>query len=657
MPSPRKDIVTFCVAAATTLGALVFFAAPLNAQPQLVRNLGHHAYRLFLLGQMAGMDNDHRAAIDFYRRALDAEPGSAAIYQALAEEYLAENQLPAAAQTLKGGLALSPDHVPLLLLHGKVLAAQNKPQEAERSLRRALALDRKREESHLALFQLHLGRQDFNAAEADLRQLVETIPGSYRGHYYLGRIYVEKGEYELARQSYAQAVELAPHWIYGWYALGLLLDHLGQREEALRAMNEVLALDPENAQIISAVGMLELALAHFDAAAAAFLQLYQKTGDTQHLLRAALIYLQGKEPQRALALLQSLETMYPKEAGIHFYYALVREQEGDKLGTLFHLQQLPPRHELYLEARLKMSQLLEEAGQLDEAGRRIEEALAALPDNESLYLRLAAIEEQRGQPAAAEATFQRGLRRAANPENLLYQFGSFYERQGRTDEAIAQMRRLLEKNPHNASALNFIGFSFAERGQNLGEAQRLIERALALRPGDGYIIDSLGWLYFKRGDWPRAVATLDEASHKSPDEPVIMEHLADACLSLGRQWLQQAQQNPAADKRLRSALQRKLAPGFLQPGKTRPLDALERQIAALEKERPEKGGDPRTAEQLGEAYLHKAQTLYEKALDISRALSQKDSGETARENRQAAARLQQKLAELYAPLAASAPAR
>src|SRR5262249_44164147 len=77
-------------------------------------------------------------------------------------------------------------------------------------------------------------------------------------------------------------------------------------------------------------------------------------------------------------------------------------------------------------------------------------------------------------------------------------------------------------------AMNFIGYSLVERGKNLDEAEKLIRHALEIRPDSAAFLDSLGWLYFRRGEYRRAVGTLERAVALEPDEPLINEHLGDA---------------------------------------------------------------------------------------------------------------------------------
>ena len=81
---------------------------------------------------------------------------------------------------------------------------------------------------------------------------------------------------------------------------------------------------------------------------------------------------------------------------------------------------------------------------------------------------------------------------------MLYQLGVSYGTAKRADKALEYMRMTLEKNPDNPHALNYIGYTWAERGENLDEAERMILRALDQRPNDGYITDSLGWVYYMR---------------------------------------------------------------------------------------------------------------------------------------------------------------
>ncbi len=96
------------------------------------------------------------------------------------------------------------------------------------------------------------------------------------------------------------------------------------------------------------------------------------------------------------------------------------------------------------------------------------------------------------------------------------------------------MKEVLRLDPNNADALNYLGYSYADRGIRLEEALNLIQKAMTLKPNMGYITDSLGWVYFKLGDYEKARVELEKANQLTPDDPIITEHLADSYYQLRR---------------------------------------------------------------------------------------------------------------------------
>ena len=92
------------------------------------------------------------------------------------------------------------------------------------------------------------------------------------------------------------------------------------------------------------------------------------------------------------------------------------------------------------------------------------------------------------------------------------------------------MKEVLKLDPKNANALNYIGYNYADKDINLDEAERLIKKALEIKPEDGYITDSLGWVYYKKGEIDEAIKKLEKAIKLVPKDPIIAEHLGDAYL-------------------------------------------------------------------------------------------------------------------------------
>jgi Tfp pilus assembly protein PilF len=94
------------------------------------------------------------------------------------------------------------------------------------------------------------------------------------------------------------------------------------------------------------------------------------------------------------------------------------------------------------------------------------------------------------------------------------------------------MRKVISLDPKHSNALNYLGYTYADLGKNLDEAERLILEALKHKPNDGYITDSLGWVYYKKGEYEKALEYLQKAIGIVPDDPIMLEHLGDAYLKL-----------------------------------------------------------------------------------------------------------------------------
>lgn len=117
---------------------------------------------------------------------------------------------------------------------------------------------------------------------------------------------------------------------------------------------------------------------------------------------------------------------------------------------------------------------------------------------------------------------------------LYFSRGAAHERAGDWAKAEADLRQALKLAPKEAAILNYLGYAMLDRGENLPEAQKLIEAAVEQRPDDGHIVDSLGWAHYVAGRYDKAVELLERAVADVPDDPTINEHLGDAYWRVGR---------------------------------------------------------------------------------------------------------------------------
>ena len=149
---------------------------------------------------------------------------------------------------------------------------------------------------------------------------------------------------------------------------------------------------------------------------------------------------------------------------------------------------------------------------------------------------------------------------------LYYSRGVCLERLGRWPEAEADMRKALDLNPDEPQVLNYLGYSFVDRGEHLDEALEMIQRAVLARPDSGYIVDSLAWAYFRLGRYQEALVPMEKASLLEPVDPIVTDHLGDVYWAVGRklearfQWRRALSYKPEDKDALR--IRRKLEIGL-----------------------------------------------------------------------------------------------
>lgn len=220
---------------------------------------------------------------------------------------------------------------------------------------------------------------------------------------------------------------------------------------------------------------------------------------------------------------------------------------------------VPKTSPLRRNADLQVALSLDAAGKPDLAIKRLKSLIAANPRDIDALTTLATINRTAKRYDEAAKLYTRAIDAITedNPRNwLIYYFrGIAYERAQQWQKAEADFLKALEITPEEPQVLNYLGYSWIDRGLNLDRATDMIKKAVELRPNDGYIVDSLGWAYYKQNKFEEAVAQLERAITIKADDATINDHLGDAYWKVGRkleatfQWAHARDLNPEpADK-------------------------------------------------------------------------------------------------------------
>ncbi len=190
------------------------------------------------------------------------------------------------------------------------------------------------------------------------------------------------------------------------------------------------------------------------------------------------------------------------------------------------------------EATVRVAENLDAIGDREEAIRRLSNMIAVKPDNLTAISSLGDLLrfDEQFDRAIETYTMALDLEEGDRPGDWRFYYvrGIAYERNGEWQKAESDLLRSLELNPGQPSVLNYLGYSWVDQGLNLDRALEMIEQAVSAAPRDGYIVDSLGWAYYKLGRYEEAVEVMEEAVRLLPNDPEINDHLGDVYWAVGR---------------------------------------------------------------------------------------------------------------------------
>ncbi len=346
-----------------------------------------------------------------------------------------------------------------------------------------------------------------------------------------------------ARDAITELLASNPQDTRALYLLAAAERGLGERVAAEETARKLLALDPTSVPGLSALasvrfdqhdyrGVIEL-VAPFAKDVAARAKGRESDGALV-LSQLGFAHQQLGDMDQAIQAFTRARELDPRSAAYDAYVvqANVAARRFDRASEL--AREALGRHPG--DGRLVRLQAaaLAGAGRAGEGLKVLESAVAKEPESRELVIALADLYSDEKQFESAVRVLEAASSRLGEDEALTLQLGAVFEEAGRVAEAERQFRRLLERDPLNATALNYLGYMLADRGQRLGEAQELIERALKIDPGNPAFLDSLGWALFRQGRVKEAEEPLRRAATTLRGNSVIQDHFGDVLAALGR---------------------------------------------------------------------------------------------------------------------------
>ena len=494
----------------------------------------------YLAARTAEADNNIGAAVDFYRQAMAFDPGNDIIKQNLLLALLTEGRF-------KDALPLAEE-------------LKNQP-EIERFSRVALAIDAISKKQYRKTGPLLM-----LSVQSDMDQLATNLMSAW--------VKVGQGN---PKRALADVVKInGPEWygLFRIYNAALIADIAGQKQDARNYYQQAIDDRPGGGAAPDTYERIVMAYASFK------LRQGDKDGavkilkDAEELLNGRMTITEMREkieagqkyprlietPQQGVGeVLYTLGTAINRggaEAFAKLYLQMSLPLRPDNDATLYQLgdisaklrqperaveyyARVPENSPYRRDAEMQRALNLAENEKTGEAIEQLKTLLNRDKTDIRTYLALGGVYAQDKNFADAAKIYDAAVEQIKSPERkdwpVFYQRGIAHERLKEWDQAEPNFKKALELYPDQPQVLNYLGYSWVDRGENLDEALLMIKKAVELRPQDGYIVDSLGWAYYQLGRYPEAVVELEKAVKLRPEDPTINDHLGDAYWRADRQ--------------------------------------------------------------------------------------------------------------------------
>jgi tetratricopeptide (TPR) repeat protein len=361
--------------------------------------------------------------------------------------------------------------------------------------------------------------RDFPTAEDEIAGVLERHPDWTRGYVLQSRIYQARGDRAAARRALQEALDRMPDDLLLNEALARLLVEDEAYEQAYGQFQKVERLRPEDADVQYSLGVLAMQL---------------------------------ERPEDARGYFRRLQQMGKHRNGVAYYLGRIEQQQGRSDQAVQWYKKVASGEFRY-DSQVRIAQTLAEAGRLHAAWDWFQGLRIQMPEKSvQLFLLEADLVQKYGTPDQVMALYDKALQAHQGSEDLLYARGLYAVGIDRLDLLERDMRAIIAQNPGSVDALNALGYTLADKTGRLQEALALIDRALTLKPDSSAVLDSMGWVQYRLGNFARAATYLRKALALQPD-PEIAAHLGEVLWVLGEKeqarqvWKQALQRDPESE--------------------------------------------------------------------------------------------------------------
>lgn len=474
-------------------------------------------------------------AAEFLQKAIETDPASNFLKMELAELLIFSQRFGQAIDLLEEILNKDPQNVAAFGIVGRIYQHLDKKTKAKQAYENALAAGTTDQSLYLSLGRIYWEEQDLKNAARVFQLMAARFADSYAAYYFAGKVLAAQGRQAEAIDAFKRSLELDSTLEEPRLDLIEIYKSQKKTHAVIEAYQALLAVDPQNATAALGLAVFYHDIGQRSAGRQLLLDVGRRVREEPEILGVIYdLYLETREFKSAVRVLNGMLEGDPQATDLHYLIGVAYDGLNQTREARRHLAQVDPDSRFYNNAVVHSALLLRDEGRMDLAIAKIERALREDPGNADFYLYLGTFYEELERLDDALSTLREGLAVDDGNARLYFRIGVVLDKLGRRHESIESLKKVVRLTPDDADALNYLGYTYADMGIELDQAEVMIREALKLKPDDGYYIDSLGWVFFQRGEYETALKWLLKALALVDDDPVIFEHLGDVYEKLGQ---------------------------------------------------------------------------------------------------------------------------
>ncbi|MES2856253.1 MAG: tetratricopeptide repeat protein, partial [Bdellovibrionota bacterium] len=487
----------------------------------------------YTVAEAYSLEGNSNRAIEEYKLTLVYDPQSSQVRVRLAAEYVRQGLISEAVAQAKAAVEIDPKNNEARSLVAGLYSALKMYDDAIREYRQVIANDPDDEEAPLFVGALYAEQKRYaEAAQVFESMTKKKTDNTHLAWYYLGRVRMEgggKGATGKAELAFKESLKAKPSYVEAIVSLGQLYEGTDRKELARTTFESFQERSGPNPAVAEELARIYVEKRDYAKAYEQFsvMESFDRE-DFNVKAKMAFILIEQEKFKEAILRLEEVLAAAPDSDKIRFYLGAVYEEVKDYSAAIVHFEKVPAASSYYKESIVHSAYLHKMAGDYPKAVATIEAGIKNLDDHPPFYALYASLLDDMKEYQKASVMLEKAVAKFPDNAQLYFFLGNMQDRLGQKDEVIGSMKKVLLIDKDHVQALNFLAYSYAELGINLEDAEKMARRALELQPGDAYVLDTLGWVLFKRGEVAEAVRTLEAAYKAQPDESVIAEHLADA---------------------------------------------------------------------------------------------------------------------------------